>query len=99
MTILHIEHPVTDFKLWAGAFAAMADKRVQGGVRAEYVSRPTDDQHYVLIDLIFDNHDAAERFLAFLVGQVWAIPQNSPALSGRPITRFLERADLVDAQA
>lgn len=99
MTILRIEHPVTDFRLWAAAFAAMADKRIQGGVRAVYVSRPTDDPHYVLIDLVFDTSDAAQRFLTFLVSQVWAIPQNSPALAGRPITRLLEQIDLADAGA
>ncbi len=93
MTVLHIEHPITDFDRWAAAFAAMADKRVHAGVRAEHITRPTDDPHYVVIDLDFDDPGAAKQFLGFLENQVWAIPQNSPALSGRPTTRLLERVE------
>lgn len=90
MTVLRIEHAITDFAAWAQAFAGFADHRRQGGVRAEHVLRPVGDPYYVLIDLDFDDPDAAARFREFLVHQVWSSPERSPALSGRPLTRIVE---------
>jgi hypothetical protein len=90
MVILHIEHPISDFTVWAAAFTGFADRRRQSGVRGERVSRPIDDEHYVVIDLDFDSADQASRFLEFLRSEVWANPQRSPALAGSPSTRILE---------
>ena len=50
MTTLHIEHPVTDLAVWRAAFDRFADRRRQGGVSAERVQRPVDDDHYVVIE-------------------------------------------------
>ncbi len=94
MTTLHIEHAVTDFTLWSRAFAGFADRRDRGGVRGERISRPIDDPCYVVTDLDFDSPEVATRFLGFLVEQVCASRELSPALSGSPITRILERADV-----
>ncbi len=90
MTTLHIEHAITDFDDWHAAFGTYADRRRQGGVRAERVSRPVDDEHYVVIDLDFDTAEAANRFLGFLTSQVWAAPEQSPALIGAPVTKILQ---------
>lgn len=61
-------------------------------MRAERIQRPVDDPHYVVIDLDFDTVPEAEGFLRFLQSQVWAVPENAPALAGTPQTRILEPA-------
>lgn len=97
MAVLHIEHPISDFTVWAAAFTGFADRRRQGGVRGERVSRPIDDEHYIVIDLDLDSADQASRFLEFLSTEVWANPQRSPALAGSPSTRIFEAANLAPA--
>ncbi len=93
MTILHIEHPVTDFGTWKQAFDGFAGTRGSAGVRGYVVRRPTDDAHYVVVDLDFDDAEAAGAFLELLRTRVWAIPANSPALAGAPVTRILTTVD------
>lgn len=92
MATLHIEHPVTDLTVWRAAFDRFADRRREGGVRAERIQRPVDDDHYVVVDLDFPTRDQAQRFLTFLETTVWASRQSSPALAGTPRTRILEPA-------
>lgn len=86
MTTLHIEHAITDFEVWKGAFDRFADFRTQAGVRSHRVLRPIDDPAYVVIDLEFDTTGEAEKFLDFLRTTVWSSPDNSPALAGTPQT-------------
>jgi hypothetical protein len=93
MTTLHIEHPVTDLAVWRAAFDRFAERRRQGGVYAERIQRPTDDDHYVVVDLDFPTREQAERFLSFLESTVWASRDASPALAGAPQTRILEPVD------
>ena len=90
MSTLHIEHPVTDLAVWRAAFDRFADRRRQGGVTGERLSRPVDDDHYVLIDLDFPTREQAENFRGFLESRVWASRDSSPALAGTPQTRILE---------
>src|SRR5947209_7457578 len=90
MITLSIEHPVTDLGTWKGAFDRFAERRRQGGVCAERVRHPVDDDRYVLIDLDFPSRAEAERFLGFLQTTVWASRENSPGLAGTPQTRLLE---------
>jgi hypothetical protein len=89
MYTLHIEHPITDYDTWRAAFARFASMRDQAGVRSQTVRRPVDDPRYVSIDLDFDTTAGAEAFLHTLRSRVWAIPDNSPALAGDPVTRIL----------
>jgi hypothetical protein len=89
MPTLHIEHAVTDFETWSGAFVRFADARRRAGVRSHRVQQPVDDPNYVLVDLDFDTATAAEAFLEFLRTTVWATTDNSPALAGTPRTRIL----------
>lgn len=89
MTILHIEHPITDYGVWKKAFDSFAALRHEAGVRGHRIQRPLDDDHYVVIDLDFDTAEAAAAFLVQLRSRVWANPANSPALAGTPVTRIL----------
>jgi hypothetical protein len=90
MATLHIEHPITSFDDWRGAFQRFAAMRAEAGVRRQLVQRPVDDAHYVIIDLDFDTVDAAEGFLEVLKERVWSSRDSSPALAGDPRTRILQ---------
>jgi hypothetical protein len=94
MATLHIEHPITDFGTWKAAFDRFAEAREKSGVRGHRILRPTDDAHYVVIDLDFQTAGEAERFLDFLRTRVWSSSDDAPALAGAPQTRILEPADL-----
>jgi hypothetical protein len=90
MTTLHIEHAITDFDDWQGAFERFAGMRARAGCRGQRVQRPVDDARYVVIDLDFDTVHAAESFLEVLNERIWSSPESSPALAGHPQTRILE---------
>jgi hypothetical protein len=92
MATLLIEHPISDFATWQAAFDRFAPVRREAGVRAHHVYRPADDPRYVVLTLDFAGVPQAEAFLRFLTAQVWADPQNSPALRGAPRTAVLEDA-------
>lgn len=94
MIILQIEHPVSDFDTWTEAFARFADARQRAGVRHHCVYRPVADPHHVVIELSFDHVDAARSFEGFLRENVWARPENSPALAGPPVVRLLREEAL-----
>lgn len=89
MASLHIEHPITDYPAWRGAFDRFAPARERAGVRGERVQQPVDDARYVVVDLDFDTVAAAEEFLTFLRTTVWASREASPALAGEPQARIL----------
>lgn len=91
MPTLHIEHAITDLTTWTTAFGAFAEARRQSGVCGEQVRQPIDDPNYVVIDLEFSSTEQAVAFLGFLRSQVWAVPENSPALAGTPETKILEQ--------
>jgi hypothetical protein len=92
LTTLHIEHPITDFETWAGAFDRFAEARQRAGVRSHRVQQPIDDANYIVVDLDFENTDQATAFLNFLRSTVWAVPGNAPGLGGDPQTMILEPA-------
>jgi hypothetical protein len=94
MTTLHIEHAITDFATWSSAFGALAGVRRQLGVTGEAVRRPIDDPAFVVIDLDFATAEEAGAFLDFLRTEIWAVPENAPALAGAPAARILEAAVL-----
>ena len=93
MTTLRIEHSISDFATWKGAFDGFAAARKQAGVRGHRIFQPVDDPAYVLLDLDFDEAHAAEAFLAFLQREVWGSAQASPALVGGPQTRIIETVE------
>jgi hypothetical protein len=94
MATLHIEHAITDFDTWRGAFERFAEARRAAGVTGGRVARPVDDANYVLIELDFADAGRATGFLHFLETQIWATPESSPALDGKPVTRITEAEPL-----
>jgi hypothetical protein len=90
MATLHIEHAITDLETWLSAFSGFVAARRNAGVRSERVQQPVDDPGYIVVDLDFGTVEEAEAFLRFLNDQVWAIPENAPALAGAPDTMILE---------
>lgn len=92
MTTLHIEHAISDFAVWRGAFDRFEDVRRGAGVRSARVAQPIDDERYVVIDLDFDSADEARAFLHLLETKVWSSRDASPALAGAPRTQILEPA-------
>ena len=93
MATLHIEHPISDLDTWLGAFDQFADARRQAGVTAQRIHQPVDDDKYIVVQLDFDNMDAAERFKGFLETVVWKSEDLSPALAGTPRARLLREAE------
>jgi hypothetical protein len=90
LTTLRIEHPITDYGVWRGAFDRFDQARRNAGVLGFVIRRPVDDPLYVLIDLEFPDVTAAHAFAAFLTNNVWSNPDASPGLGGVPATRVLE---------
>lgn len=89
MTTLRIEHPIHEFAVWKQAFDRDPIGRERSGVRRYQVLRPLDDPKYVMIDLEFDNTQAAEAALAAL-RELWRSPAAATALGGTPQTRIVE---------
>ena len=90
MYSLRIEHQIHGFEMWKAAFDRLLAIRERAGVRNHRIFRPADDPNYVMIDLDFDNADAAEGFLAVLHRDVWRSSSAAPALVGSPQTRIIE---------
>ncbi|GAC1609277.1 MAG: hypothetical protein NVS3B26_09730 [Mycobacteriales bacterium] len=89
MATLHIEHSITDLATWLGAFNRFAEARAGAGVRQTRVHQPIDDEHYIYVQLDFDDLAAATAFLGFLQSVVWASADASPGLQGAPTGRVL----------
>ena len=94
MATLHIEHPISDLDVWLGAFTNFADARKNAGVRAQRVRQPVDDARFIVVDLEFDDAEAARGFQTFLEDVVWQSRELSPGLDGVPVARVLEDVDL-----
>lgn len=92
MTTLHIEHAISDFPTWYGAFQRFEEVRARSGVLRHRIFQPVDDERYVVVDLDFGTRAEAEAMLAFLRTQVWPSPTSAPALVGAPDARILEPA-------
>ena len=61
MPVLHIEHEITELAVWLDAFKQFAPAREAAGVTRTEVYQPADDPNYVVINLSFENLDAATR--------------------------------------
>jgi hypothetical protein len=93
MATLHIEHPISDLDTWLGAFNNFAEARKNAGVRAQQVRQPVGDPRYIVVDLEFDDSEAATGFKEFLEGVVWQSKDLSPGLDGVPTARVLDDVD------
>lgn len=94
MPVLHIEHEISELAVWHDAFTKFAPAREAAGVTRTEVYQPADDPNYIVINLSFENLDAATRFREFLINQIWSSPDSAPALMGLPTARVLEEVDL-----
>ena len=92
MPILQLEHAIKDFGLWKAAFDRDPIDRRGLGVRRHRILRPTDDVHYVVVELDFDTVEAAEACRAAL-GRLWTSRAAAPALVGAPRTRIVEAVE------
>jgi hypothetical protein len=90
MPVLHIEHEISELEVWLDAFKKLAPAREAAGVTRTEVYRPADDPNYVVVNLSFENLDAATRFRELLINQIWSSPDSAPALIGPPTARVLE---------
>ena len=94
MPVLHIEHEISELAVWLDAFKKFGPAREAAGVTRTEVYQPADDPNYVVINLSFENLDAATRFREFLINQIWSSPDSAPALVGLPKARVLEDVEL-----
>ena len=92
-TTLHIEHPITDYEHWRTAFDRAEQVRTAGGVLAHRVTRPIDDDRYIVVQLDFEDAACAATFLDILRTRIWADPARAPALGGTPRTVILQPAE------
>ena len=90
MATLHIEHPITDLDTWLGAFNNFAEARKNAGVRSQRVRQPVGEPRFIVVDLEFDDSDAAQSFKEFLETVVWQSKDLSPGLDGTPNARVLD---------
>ena len=94
MPILHIEHEISDLAVWLDAFTKFAPAREQAGVTRTEVFQPHDDPNYIVINLSFENEEAATNFRSFLIERIWESQESAPAMVGAPIARILTEVEL-----
>ena len=97
MTTLHIEHPITGYEQWRAAFDRAEQLRTDGGVIAQRVSQPIDDDRYIVVQLDFEDTERARNFLDVLRTRIWADPARAPGLGGTPRTVILQPAEQTTA--
>lgn len=66
MTILQIEHNISDFDVWKKAFDGDPINRKKSGVVRYSIFQPVNDPKYVIINLEFNSLNSAEDSLTVL---------------------------------
>ena len=94
MPVLHIEHEISELSVWLEAFKKSAPAREAAGVTRTEVYQRDDDPNYVVINLSFENLNAASGFRELLINQIWSSPDSAPALVGPPTARVLTEVEL-----
>ena len=90
MTILQIEHHVSNYNGWKKAFDNDPIDRKRSGVRHYRVYRLSDDPNYVVIDLEFETVDNAQLSLNALKN-LWSKVEGTVMIN--PKTRILDIVD------
>jgi hypothetical protein len=93
MPTLHIEHPISDYDTWKGAFDRFAEARGKAGVTSHRIRQPENDPAYIVVDLEFEETQQAHEYLGFLRENVWSNTDTAPALAGDPVARVLVDRD------
>lgn len=70
MTVLRIEHGISDYEIWKKEFDRDPVNRKGLGVRNYRIYRPEEDDKLVTIELEFDNRRSAETALEALK-KIW----------------------------
>ncbi|XAS65673.1 hypothetical protein ACOM2C_02570 [Pseudarthrobacter sp. So.54] len=99
MITLQIEHRVRDFGMWRSAFDSDPLNRQASGVRSYRISRPLDQQDYVMLEMDFDTQEAAVDFLGRLQNDTWKTGVTAPSLVGEPSTRIVETVAIEEVVA
>jgi hypothetical protein len=94
MPVLHIEHEINGLETWLDAFKKFTPAREAAGVTKTDVYQPTDDPNYIVINMRFENVDAASKFRDFLIERIWSSQDSAPALVGVPVARVLTEIEL-----
>ena len=94
MPVLHIEHEISELSVWLEAFKKSGPAREAAGVIRTEVYQRDDDTNYVVINLSFENLDAASGFRELLINEIWSSPDSAPALVGPPTARVLTEVEL-----
>ena len=89
MATLLIQHPITDYDTWKGAFDRFAEARGRAGVTSHRIRQPENDPEFIVVDLEFEEAEQAHQYLEFLRQNVWSSADTAPALAGDPIARVL----------
>lgn len=87
MTLLQVEHTISNFERWKEAFDKDPINRRKSGVKRYRILRPTDDQTYVIVHLEFDNLRSAQEALAAL-HKLWE--KVEATIMVNPRTRMLD---------
>jgi hypothetical protein len=99
MVTLNLEHGIGSLEVWKAAFDRDPAERERSGVRRYRVWQPIGDSKHVIIDLDFDDVEAAQGFLESL-RQVWAKAELSPGLLREPgATGAIPRARILEQVA
>ena len=93
MATLLIEYPVTDIDAWLAGFRSSADDRAHIGVRAERIRQCVDGARTILVDLDFEDLDAAVAFKRVLEEVTWPARDPLPGVEGTPTARLLDDVD------
>jgi hypothetical protein len=92
MTILRLEHAITDFDRWKAAFDRDPVDRAGSGVLAHRIYRPVDDPAYVVVEMDLGSVAEAEALHGSLE-RLWQSRAAAPALAGRPRVRIVETVE------
>lgn len=63
MYILHLEHPVPDYKVWKELFDNSTISRENSGMLGYKILRPVDGANFVIVDIEFETTAQAQSFL------------------------------------
>jgi hypothetical protein len=93
MTILQIEHIISDFDVWKKAFDSDPINRKKNGVVRYSILQPVDNPKYIMIDLEFNNLKNAEDSLLELQ-KLWGKVEGKLIMN--PKTRIVNKIESVE---